>query len=351
MLQSSKNEPKGSKCYFSCTRLKSLDKEISPNLGKQPFSSIQSLAYAHTIDLILPEEVYELTKQQLENVTVKYSRVFMSLLDIISGDFFNVYIKTGNILMRSEGRALVDNLFTLRDGILRLELDRPTYERCGLVGSPIPDGGRKHAKQRFLVELNLRLPSMLHGKKGFERIVWAFKNVLNSSLTWLFVDMNAKDGINSDDTPIKKHHPFEYQVQPVITRMPSVLIPAFPPLEINKIGIDHAEELFEWLGLVVLNSPRIRAGDEIDPFLCRYEVPRLIGANDIPIEQENGPTSVVKLRWHSFASTKAVLDIFLLALRAANTSGWIAVNVSGFDGRSCTVLGIEGKEYFCWECD
>jgi ribonuclease P/MRP protein subunit RPP40 len=40
-----------------------------------------------------------------------------------------------------------------------------------------------------VVEINLRLPSMLHGKKGFERIVWAFKNVLNSSVSWLFCDL------------------------------------------------------------------------------------------------------------------------------------------------------------------
>lgn len=32
---------------------------------------------------------------------------------------------------------------------------------------------------------------MLHGKKGFERIVWAFKNVLNHSLAWLFHDLNS----------------------------------------------------------------------------------------------------------------------------------------------------------------
>jgi len=30
---------------------------------------------------------------------------------------------------------------------------------------------------------------MLHGKKGFDRIVWAFKNALNQSLSWLFVDL------------------------------------------------------------------------------------------------------------------------------------------------------------------
>lgn len=42
------------------------------------------------------------------------------------------------------------------------------------------------------VELDLRLPSMVLGKKGFERIVWAFKNVLNSAVTWLFYDFNAR---------------------------------------------------------------------------------------------------------------------------------------------------------------
>lgn len=33
---------------------------------------------------------------------------------------------------------------------------------------------------------------MLHGKKGFERIVWAFKNVLVSAVTWLFYDFEVK---------------------------------------------------------------------------------------------------------------------------------------------------------------
>jgi hypothetical protein len=43
-----------------------------------------------------------------------------------------------------------------------------------------------------VVEINLRLPSMLHGKKGFERIVWAFKNALTTSVTWLFYDLSAE---------------------------------------------------------------------------------------------------------------------------------------------------------------
>jgi ribonuclease P/MRP protein subunit RPP40 len=52
-------------------------------------------------------------------------------------------------MMLSEGRPLVDNAFSLYDGVLRIELDRPTYEKCGLQGNPIEDGGKKHQKARW----------------------------------------------------------------------------------------------------------------------------------------------------------------------------------------------------------
>lgn len=44
-----------------------------------------------------------------------------------------------------------------------------------------------------MVEVNLREASMVHGKKGFERVVWAAKNVLNTSVTWLFYDVGKDD--------------------------------------------------------------------------------------------------------------------------------------------------------------
>lgn len=42
-----------------------------------------------------------------------------------------------------------------------------------------------------VIEIDLRQPSMLHGKKGFERVVWAFNNVLVQSVAWLFYDLNV----------------------------------------------------------------------------------------------------------------------------------------------------------------
>lgn len=108
------------------------------------------------------------------------------------------------------------NICFASTGILRIELGKEVFERTGLTGQPIRSGGRKHGKERFstqrhpwmhpmsateltlnaVVELNFRLPSMLHGKKGFERIVWAFKNVLNQSLAWLFCDLDAQSRQN-----------------------------------------------------------------------------------------------------------------------------------------------------------
>jgi ribonuclease P/MRP protein subunit RPP40 len=121
--------------------------------------------------LVLPQEIYEVVRGELERrggvVRDVYARVFMKLGELLAGDFFMEYIKkgewdvstiwvmrradsgAGNIMMLSEGRPLVDNVFSLYDGVLRLELDRPTYEKCGLQGRPIEDGGKKHQKARW----------------------------------------------------------------------------------------------------------------------------------------------------------------------------------------------------------
>lgn len=68
--------------------------------------------------------------------------------------------------MLSEGRPGIDDKYSLKEGnlflgplshsklsmaigVLRLDLAKENYERCGLVGKAIQDGGRKHAKSRY----------------------------------------------------------------------------------------------------------------------------------------------------------------------------------------------------------
>ena len=136
---------------------------------------------------------------------------------------------------------------------------------------------------------------MLHGKKGFERIVWAFKNVLNCSVTWLFHDFNSNSehgkliaipkpldnnvtdcSIAVEDVPITKHHPVIKECSPQQKATERVHVPNLSPpysLDSDDDFEDWTLEISEWLSLVALESPRILSGDAIDPFLSRYQIP------------------------------------------------------------------------------
>lgn len=142
------------------------------------------------MEVILPKSTYDACKEEFSKITKPaYSRVTMPLSAILEGDFFTEYIKKGNVSMLSQGVHGVDNVFSLREGILTLALEKESYERAGLIGKPDGAKGSRGARARWVVEINLRLPSMLHGKKGFDRIVYAAKNVLNKPLTWLFCNV------------------------------------------------------------------------------------------------------------------------------------------------------------------
>ncbi|KAL0261049.1 hypothetical protein SLS55_004743 [Diplodia seriata] len=324
-----------------------------PPTKKKPFNTILAQPFSHTADLMLPDEVYEVIRQELDAAAGKfhYARVYLSLGEIIDGDFFNHYIKTGNVLMISEGRRGIDNVFSLREGVLRLELDRATYEKCGLVGKPIPHGGRKHTKERFAVELELRLPSMLHGKKGFERIVWAFKNVLNHSLTWLFHDVQSPDQPPSG--PILAHSPQLITAQQDRLNLAQVKVPALTSVA-DLCDPEYSAEVLEWFGMVSLESPRINGDDDIDSFLSRYEVPmpyRSDGDADPPAVER-----LTRLRWRGLIPPAFLLRLWMIARRGivGGSVGaqrtWMAMSVAGFEGETYTMLGIGSRDVLSWEC-
>lgn len=142
------------------------------------------------------------------------------------------------------------------------------------------------------VEIDLRQPSMLHGKKGFERVVWAFKNVLTHSLTWLFHDFEKKtdsmtysdeDGSGVTDlsaaageSPVAKYHPTEKICSPQQRTTKAAKVPNLTSTKSSSCADDFedwAVETHEWLNLLAMNSPRVFLEDSIDPFLSRYQVP------------------------------------------------------------------------------
>ncbi|KAJ5942323.1 hypothetical protein N7516_002491 [Penicillium verrucosum] len=330
------------KCFTTIAQLPAfIDPKQIPS-KRSPFSTIQNHAFVHSVEVILPKEVYSQFKASLETKLEKprYARVFMAPSALLEHDFFNTYIKSGNILMISEGRSGSDNVFTLQDGILRMELGKEIYERTGLTGKPFRSGGRKHAKERFLVELNLRLPSMLHGKKGFERIVWAFTNVLTQSMAWLFHDLESNSGLDEGNKPINKVQPQLITCKPQEIDHEQILIPPFyengKVLEEMSEGDlqEHSGSLSEWLAMVQMASPRLSGEDDVDPYLSRYAVP---GAD------ESQACDLMSLKWNGLISSRWIMQLFINLLQSTKASNlsWFALAVATLGKEA-----VEGRDGF-----
>ncbi|KIW13387.1 hypothetical protein PV08_08575 [Exophiala spinifera] len=326
----------------------SLPPYISPSEAptkKAPWRTVRNVGFVQTVTATLPEELYDIIWREIEASLAihKYSKVIMKLEDVLQGDFFNGYIKRGNILMLSEGEPGVDEVFSLRQGVLRLELAQEVYKRAGLQGVPIRSGGRKHVKSRYVVENNLRLPSMLRGKKGFDRLLWAAKNVLNRSLCWLFVDLSPNKESEEDQRPINAHHPNVQSLSPLIQTVRNVQFPLTltapistfpgprPPEEIQE----SIHDLFEFIDMLALASPRVQTTDSVDSFISGYRVPD-------PPESDKGSApvsgtrsaSVKVVTWAGLLPAQWTLDILCAIIKHSR-----AKDLSRLD-RSAQWLGL-----------
>ncbi|KAL5000515.1 ribonuclease P 40kDa subunit-domain-containing protein [Aspergillus recurvatus] len=332
------------KCYTTIAQQPQFIDPKQPPIKKSPFSAILGNHFIHTVEVTMSKEVYSSIESALDSKLQKlrYARLSMTLSSLIEGDFFNTYIKTGNILMISEGRSGLDNVFTLKEGVLKLELGKEEYEKSGLTGKPVRTGGKKHAKERFVIELNLRLPSMLHGKKSFQRIEWAFKNVLNKPTTWLFFDLGTEStGVGEDDPSLKGNNPEVIPCEPALTFHNNIATPSFSDLDTTTQSESDLRnicgEVSEWLAMVSLCSQRVSANDDIDPYLCRYDAPEI---GDI----EAKATDLISLKWRGFIPPHWIMQLFITlfretAPRFCKTPGWFALSANTF-GRDA----IEGKD-------
>jgi len=184
---------------------------------------------------------------------------------------------------------------------------------------------------------------MVHGKKGFERIVTAFTKVLTDPINWLFVNIEASptspgpitqvnSGLNRCIASKQAH--FDSMV-PILQSYDAVA------------DMDYQEELLEWLGLVLIGSPRILSRDKVDPYLCRYQVPQAI----IPGQESVASTqSFVHLQWRGLLTSIFVMKV-LWAVKEHQGNGWFALNGISFEGNSyTTVFGRDG-DILLWELD
>ncbi|KAH0522715.1 hypothetical protein TsFJ059_006515 [Trichoderma semiorbis] len=340
------------KCFVTYGTMGHVDPKQIPSKGK-PWTAISDLDFIHKVDLIIPQDIYETVAQKMtEREAPAYYRVVMTLGQVLETKFLTQYIKLGNIMMLSQGKTTIGNLFTLREGNLDLYLDRETYERAGLEGKPYGKKGDRGSKPRWRVSYNLREESMLHGRKGFDRLVYTCKNVLNQPVTWLVC--NASSSAMSVDLlqdlkatqmtffPTLSKDTGIYQIP---LRIPSTIL-----AQGDREALEYsATEMYEWLSLVRLESPRVVAGDDIDPYLSRYAPPEA--------DATAAQVQVCKLSWQGFLSSSWLRSLFVDIITNCPSQSWFALSGTTFSRNilgGCNELSFlrppeSAGEFLMWE--
>ncbi|KAI1767794.1 ribonuclease P 40kDa subunit [Hypoxylon sp. FL1150] len=337
-----------SKCFVTYGVMGHPNPEQVPSKGK-PWSTVLAQDFVHRVDLILPEELLQLVRDKIAGRTLTFYKVIMPIGQILEGNFFTEYIKIGNIMMLSEGNLDSEDVFSLKDGILTMHLERETYERAGLVGKPHGVKGKRGSKPRWIVEFDLRSPSMFHGKKGYDRLAYACKNVFNTPVTWLFYN-RSKTPVPD---PLLAHYPTKYTSNPEVSEGLLVKTPSLkpPPTTLSR-GLEleeFATDIYEWLSLLRLGSPRVNADDKIDPYLSGYTVP-----GDAEDCQTN---KLCQISWQGFIPPTWTQQILADVIHALPSKAWFSLSATTFprgmakDNADCTILRPPNSigEYFLWD--
>lgn len=181
---------------------------------------------------------------------------------------------------------------------------------------------------------------MVQGKKGFERVVWAFTRVLSEPINWLFYNFQSKP----TDDPSNLANSELRTCTLSINKIPGVVLPVVDSTDAFS-DRDYQEELLEWLGLMLIESPRVQEGDKVEKYLCRYQLPELFNAE--------GPNSreaedVVHVQLLGCILSRTVTELFL-NLKENQKNGWFAVNGKAFEGGSYSILCPKERNILVWE--
>lgn len=114
------------------------------------------------------------------------------------------------------------------------------------------------------------------------------------------------------DAPIKKHQPQITSLTPQISSLKETLTPKLTPTTfstaenntVTPLLRETCTDIQEWLALVLLESPRIRADDSIDPYLSRYEVP----------DRDCASQNLVRLTWKGLIPSLWIAQLFIATL-------------------------------------
>lgn len=158
-----------------------------------------------------------------------------------------------------------------------------------------------------------------------------------------------------DPDPLEAFQPIRCTSSPQTTEHPDIAVPplAPPPSIIAGIGDEElrefASEIYEWLSLLRLQSPRVSSADSVDPYLSRYQPPG-----------ESGQWPVARLCtvvWDGLLPPCFARKLLVEAILALPSHSWFSMAVSAFpkgfsgDTAESTFLRPPGSpsEYLLWD--
>lgn len=132
------------------------------------------------------------------------------------------------------------------------------------------------------------------------------------------------------------------------------LPPLAPPAElISEPDVqdlpESVSDMYEWLSLVRLQSPRILSTDTIDPYLCRYQAPGEI--------DEQTTVKLCTITWEGLLAPSFARQMLVDVILNLPSHEWFSLTVSSFsksfagDAAECTVLRPprSSGEYLLWD--
>ena len=270
--------------------------------------------------------------------------------------WMQMYIHTGSLYALSMTHLDAGDTVCLDgQGMLILSLCKDTYQTLGLVGRPcrFSHGAsgrmgdrRSGAVSRYVVELPLRDPSFVPGKRGYERAkaclqAWDERRASSSgsTSTWpMLMVWTPPSTLTASDKP-RIWAPIEHAA---LLRSSAAL--RFLPMDIAIQTIDdvvvptgtidlHEDENeafekvwdhVEWAGIMAWHSPRIRTFDRCDPYVALYRVPT-----------PHTPSCCTHFRLRGFLPTLLLQQLVAMVWQNSASSfsastPWAILSLSGF---------------------
>lgn len=108
-------------------------------------------------------------------------------------------------------------------------------------------------------------------------------------------------------------------------------------------------DIYEWLSLIRLQSPRVSLTDSVDPFISRYHLPTEAS--------EQSATQICAVTWEGLLPPAFAQKLLVDVITRLPSRDWVALSMSSFsqdvrgDGPECTFFRPPETpgEYMLWE--